>query len=327
MAQTVVGIFERESFARQAVEHLKERGYTESDIDVHVRNPEDDKDDPTDTDSGSGGILGFFKSLFKNNDNDDDARSYMDLAGRNEAVVTVWVQSGSDAERAADILDEYGAVNIDEPPTDRDMAGTSRDVDVENIGTGVRSGTDTGISATNTSTSGGAGMAAKAMSNRPPVTETAGTGNTGAGSTNDANDDVQIGGTGQSPTGNIGSGTVQTGMTGVAGTGGQTSGSSSRSRSDAGPGSTGTTGSMGSTGNIGTTAGTGTGLGTTGSSSSGASATGTGSSMDEGTTGAMDSSGTGATGATGNAATIAENAARKRRSRIFEDVPDDLRRR
>mgnify|MGYP002777669957 FL=1 len=61
----------------------------------------------------------FFRSLFGMNDDDDDddrrrrADDYSEV-GRRSSIVTVHAQSSDEAERAAEILDEYGAVDIDE---------------------------------------------------------------------------------------------------------------------------------------------------------------------------------------------------------------------
>ena len=52
-----------------------------------------------------------FKSLFEDN---DDAERYSRMGNIGYSVVTVHAQSSADAERAADILDEYGAIDVDE---------------------------------------------------------------------------------------------------------------------------------------------------------------------------------------------------------------------
>jgi uncharacterized protein (TIGR02271 family) len=58
------------------------------------------------------GISKFFRNLF--GDDDDEARTYTGIANRSGSVVTVHAQSSDEAERAADILDEYGAVDVNE---------------------------------------------------------------------------------------------------------------------------------------------------------------------------------------------------------------------
>jgi uncharacterized protein (TIGR02271 family) len=57
------------------------------------------------------GIGNFFRSLFGN---DDEADRYSGVASRSGSIVTVHAQSSDEAHRAADILDDNGAVDIDE---------------------------------------------------------------------------------------------------------------------------------------------------------------------------------------------------------------------
>lgn len=61
--------------------------------------------------SGGSGIGRFFRSLFGN---DDEADTYSNVAQKTGAIVTVHAQSSEESERAADILDEAGAVDVDE---------------------------------------------------------------------------------------------------------------------------------------------------------------------------------------------------------------------
>jgi len=108
MAQTVIGIFDNESEARRAVDNLVERGFTRNSIDISDRSSSDYSTRKHDDDDSIGG---FFRSLF-GSDN-DDSRKYSTVASRS-CVVTVHAQSSDEAERAAEILDEYGAVDVDE---------------------------------------------------------------------------------------------------------------------------------------------------------------------------------------------------------------------
>jgi uncharacterized protein (TIGR02271 family) len=108
MAQTVIGIFDNESEARRAVDNLVERGFTRNSIDIADRSSSDYATRKHEDDDS---ISGFFRSLF-GSDN-DDSRKYSTVASRS-CVVTVHAQSSDEAERAAEILDEYGAVDVDE---------------------------------------------------------------------------------------------------------------------------------------------------------------------------------------------------------------------
>jgi uncharacterized protein (TIGR02271 family) len=70
-----------------------------------------DYDNNRDRDEESG-ISKFFRNLF--GDDDDEAKTYTGIANRSGSIVTVHAQSSDEAERAADILDDYGAVDVNE---------------------------------------------------------------------------------------------------------------------------------------------------------------------------------------------------------------------
>ena len=64
----------------------------------------------------TGGIGGFFASLFGMDDDDETRRrrdNYTTVAARH-SVVTVHTVDAEEAERAADILDDAGAIDVDE---------------------------------------------------------------------------------------------------------------------------------------------------------------------------------------------------------------------
>jgi uncharacterized protein (TIGR02271 family) len=69
------------------------------------------KDYDTNRDEESG-ISKFFRNLF--GDDDDEVKTYSGVANRSGSIVTVHAQSSDEAERAADILDDYGAVDVNE---------------------------------------------------------------------------------------------------------------------------------------------------------------------------------------------------------------------
>jgi len=131
MAQTVIGMFDNASEAQQAVEQLVSRGFSRENIDVSSSgnsstqgyasgntgttssssySSETSGSSSTREESGSG-IGKFFRSLFGN---DEEADTYSNVATRSGSIVTVHAQSGDEAERAADILDDAGAVDVDE---------------------------------------------------------------------------------------------------------------------------------------------------------------------------------------------------------------------
>ncbi|MCC9134838.1 YsnF/AvaK domain-containing protein [Pontibacter silvestris] len=112
MAQTVIGIFDSLTEAQDAAMQLTNSGFTRENIDIADQSATSGTGTSTDTynEEDNDSISNFFSSLFGN---DDDTSRYSNVA-RRSAIVTVHVQSPAEAERAADILDEYGAVDIDE---------------------------------------------------------------------------------------------------------------------------------------------------------------------------------------------------------------------
>ncbi|RYE22170.1 MAG: DUF2382 domain-containing protein [Sphingobacteriaceae bacterium] len=111
MAQTVIGIFDYTSEAQEAVSYLTSNGFDRSNIDLSSRGAEtegtsaDDYDDDTHNSIG-----GFFSNLFGT---DDDADKYTEV-GRKGAIVTVHAKTSDEAENAAKILDNYGAIDVNE---------------------------------------------------------------------------------------------------------------------------------------------------------------------------------------------------------------------
>lgn len=143
MQQTIFGFFNNAAEATNAVERLKESGFSSSDIDLstshtaageadspyavsdesrysesgtnlNTRNElnegiiEDRKDD---NDYQSGDSIGrFFRHLF---DNKEDAERFANL-GRRNCIVSVHAETSELAEHARDIMDDCGAVDIDD---------------------------------------------------------------------------------------------------------------------------------------------------------------------------------------------------------------------
>ena len=113
--QTVIGVFDNASDAQDAVDKLISNGFSRDSIDLSTQAASDFTD--TDTtradrdDEHDSGIGGFFSSLFGSDS--DDSKKYSHAASRS-SIVTVHAQSSDEAEQAADLLDEYGAVDVDE---------------------------------------------------------------------------------------------------------------------------------------------------------------------------------------------------------------------
>lgn len=146
MALTVVGIFDDASEAQEAVAALVQAGFDRNNIDLsagrytegmttetnanaafpdrHTNTSGTRTEELADAakDVGSG-IGGFFSSLFGDDDKDTGGR-YASVADQG-SVITVHAQTEAEAERAADILDDKGAVNVDERAATYGTTGTT----------------------------------------------------------------------------------------------------------------------------------------------------------------------------------------------------------
>ena len=126
MSQTVVGIFNNADEAQRAVQKLLDNGFDEKNVDYargseaedYVRDDQYRKEEYREHESGIGR---FFKNLFGD---DDESNRYTRVAKKGY-IVTVHAQSTEEARRASELLDEFGAVDVDE--TDREYAETNRE--------------------------------------------------------------------------------------------------------------------------------------------------------------------------------------------------------
>lgn len=128
MNQTVIGVFATNQEAQQAVTSLRNEGYEDAHIDLSSR------DTVKDYDARNKKVGGFFSSLFGDDDN-DTRTAYMETAKRG-TVVTVHTDKMNRAERAADILDEYGAIDANDGYSNlckRGIAETDTDSTLEVI--------------------------------------------------------------------------------------------------------------------------------------------------------------------------------------------------
>ena len=116
---TVIAVFDRYSDAERAVTELERAGIARSSIEItsndksmatvgttHTSSTHDD-------DSIGERIGNFFSRLFGGEDN-DDANYYSDALTRGRAVVSVDARNEEEADRAAELLQRNGAIDIDE---------------------------------------------------------------------------------------------------------------------------------------------------------------------------------------------------------------------
>ena len=135
MTHTVIGIFDSLSEAQTAIQQLVSSGIAQQNIDISEQDAA-----ATSATAASGserhhdGIGGFFHSLFGGN---DEHRTYAHVA-RRSTVVTVHAGSQAEAQQTADLLDRYGAVDVNERAAQYGYTGTAAATDTAaNVGTAI----------------------------------------------------------------------------------------------------------------------------------------------------------------------------------------------
>jgi len=175
MAQTVIGMFESSSKAQEAIQELVESGITRDRIDLSGGNTSGSSYSSTSSTDTSehheSGISKFFKSLFGDDDN-DDADKYTRVASRTQSIVTVHAETRDEAERAADILDDNGAVDVDEHAA---QMGYSTTGNYSGTGTGSTAAAATGVTGVGATT----GVTGLEDTGTTDYTDRTGLGNTG----------------------------------------------------------------------------------------------------------------------------------------------------
>jgi hypothetical protein len=113
---TVLGIFDSDYDANDAADLLMDKGFNRSDIEIRNRT---DVDAITDEEELAGrlqhtesGLTAFFTTIFGNKK--EDADKHYRVASKSGAVLTVYTNSEAEATLAADILDEKGAIDVNE---------------------------------------------------------------------------------------------------------------------------------------------------------------------------------------------------------------------
>jgi len=116
MSHTVVGVFSYTSEAQEAKDYLVNNGFDSADIDIATGQgiADDHEEDFGDR------VSNFFSNLFGGDD--DDTRNKYTEAGRKGTIVTVHARTSDEAQRAAEILDNYGANDVDSNYADSSTA-------------------------------------------------------------------------------------------------------------------------------------------------------------------------------------------------------------
>lgn len=168
MAQTVIGIFDTLGDAENAARQLANSGFSRDNMDVTVQG-EADYDTTSATPSASsmnrndddfGDKVGrFFRNLF---DDDDEANRYSTVA-RKGAVLTLFTDSNEEAMRAADILDQCGAINVDDRAREYSYSTSNRTLDTGSDTNSPSALTDTTSPSALTDTTSPSGMMGEDM--------------------------------------------------------------------------------------------------------------------------------------------------------------------
>ncbi|WP_045687601.1 YsnF/AvaK domain-containing protein [Hymenobacter sp. AT01-02] len=161
MNQTVVGIFDTAQEAQQAARQLAAAGFTQDSVDVasHGANQSGNAsgsnyynstgtatEGVADAAGRTGdGISNFFSNLFGGDDDNDASSRYSHVARQSGSIVTVHCQSAEHAHRAAEILDQAGAVDVDERAAQTGYVANNLQADQTNQATANT--TDAGLSA------------------------------------------------------------------------------------------------------------------------------------------------------------------------------------
>ena len=136
MRQTVFGIFETANEAQDAVKHLLQNGFSEANIDVRAKSATGQSETHHNNNDTGDSVSNFFSNLFGSDSN--ETRNYSEVARRG-SVVTVHTSSREESERAAEILDKFGAIDANE------RARSSRTTENRGTTDSTTTGTDKNI--------------------------------------------------------------------------------------------------------------------------------------------------------------------------------------
>ena len=113
MQQTVIGVFDQNSDAQNAVERLVNSGFDRGLIDISHGRITAAKPDglAMDDETDSERITSFFQAAFS-----EEAETYKYMAAARDGAAIVSIQTNGEAEasRAMEVMDSCGAVDVDE---------------------------------------------------------------------------------------------------------------------------------------------------------------------------------------------------------------------
>ncbi len=131
MNQTVVAVFDEYGDAQAAVNALyQEGGFTQADVQLSPSEatPEARRQilQSQQADTGGWSIGDFFKSLFGRDQQGEDAGVYSEAVRRGAYMVSVDASTDDQADQAADILQRFNAIDLDQRASDWRSRGWSR---------------------------------------------------------------------------------------------------------------------------------------------------------------------------------------------------------
>ena len=139
MRSTLVGVFDDRQAAEHARDELLRAGFADDEVDLRTgaedrawRESDDRRvaadrrayEDETQTSIGET-VADWFRSLF-GFDDEQDAGIYAEALRRGESVVTVDASDGDRLDRATDILEDCGSVDIDAMANEWQLQGWAR---------------------------------------------------------------------------------------------------------------------------------------------------------------------------------------------------------
>jgi uncharacterized protein (TIGR02271 family) len=200
MQHTLVAVFDNRSDAQNAMDELLASGFTSTDVNVSSADPTGQtsslsgdtmRTDERQEEGIGASIKHFFSGLF-GSDNDEHASRYSDVVSRGHHVLTLVTQSEPEVERAADIIERFGPVDLDER---HDLTGSASSLDPAMLAAGASSGSglQKSSSMSQQSGSGSASYGSGSLSGE--------TGERNSFATQDLNDPVPKGQTFQEPLG------------------------------------------------------------------------------------------------------------------------------
>src|SRR5437764_3366736 len=165
MQHTLVAVFDNRSDAQNAMDELLASGFDRSDVNVSSADPTGSTtstsslsgDVPSSADTQDHGIGHSIKHFFSNlfgTDNDEHVQRYSDVVSRGHHVLTLTTESEPEVERAADVIERFGPVDIDER---HDLSGPAGSLDAGMLAAGASAGSGLRQSSAMSSQSGSVG--------------------------------------------------------------------------------------------------------------------------------------------------------------------------